>query len=182
MERLAAVAAWVALLPRKTFGGDAGAGLFRGTRSLIAAVACGLLLGVSGCGAPEGVAENALLNAYVSAPLCMEARQALAAVDARAGDVRVRAVCVDDSDRGGGSRLAAIGAAARRASEDSSSIVYIGTPDPTAVRFSEPILEEAGIARITASSGGSGVARLLRALRRADTSGSLRESVLDELE
>jgi hypothetical protein len=77
--------------------------------------------------------------------------------------------------------LAAIGAAARRASEDSSSIAYIGTPDPVAVRFSEPILEEAGIARISTSSGDVGVAHLLRVLRRADTSGSLRETVFEEL-
>ncbi len=94
----------------------------------------------------------------------------------------MRAVCVEDGGQGGGSRLAAIGAAARRASEDSSSVAYIGTSDPVAVRFSEPILEEAGIVRISASSGSSGVARLLRALRRADTSGSLRETLFDELE
>jgi hypothetical protein len=92
----------------------------------------------------------------------------------------VRAICVNDS--GGGSRLAAIGAAARRASEDSSSVAYIGTPDPVAVRFSEPILEEAGIARISTNSGTAGMRTLLQALRRADTSSSLRETLFDELE
>ena len=128
------------------------------------------------------MAENAVLNAYVGKPLCAEARLALAAVDGRAGDVRVRTVCVDDTGAGDGSRLAAIGAAARRASEDSSSVAYIGTPDPVAVRFSESILEGAGIVRISTTSGAAGMRTLLWALRRADTSGSLRETVLDELE
>ena len=147
---------------------------------VVAAGACGALL-AAGCGVPEGVAENALVNAYVSTPLCAEAKQASAAVDGRAGEVRVRAVCVDDAGGTGGSHLAAIGAAARRASEDSTSIAYIGTADPIAVRFSEPILEEAGIVRISTASGKTAMRKLLDALRRADTSGSLRETVFDEL-
>ena len=138
-------------------------------------------MGTIGCGGPEGVAENAIVSVYVGDPLCPDAKRELARNGGRAGDVRVRAVCVDDAGASDRSRLAAIGAAARRASEDSSSVAYIGTADLIAIRFSEPILEEAGIARISSSSGSTGVARLLRALRRADTSGSVRETVLDEL-
>ncbi len=126
------------------------------------------------------MAENAVLAVYVSKPLCAEARRALAATDGRAGQVRVRAICVDDSG-GGSSRLAAVGAAARSASEDSSSVAYIGTPDPIAVRFSEPILEEAGLARVASGSGAAAMRKLLRAIRRSGDAGSLREAVYDRL-
>jgi hypothetical protein len=151
-----------------------------------------LLVAAAGCGAPEGVAENAIVTAYVSSPLCGEAKQALADRNGRAGDVRIRAACVDDVGRssGGGarqrsrpseSRLAAIGAAARRASEDSTSVAYLGTLEPVAVRFSEPILEEAGIARISSRSGAAAMERLLRAIRRSGDAASLRESVDESL-
>jgi hypothetical protein len=141
---------------------------------------CALLAVAAGCG-DEGVAENATVSVYVSAPLCAAAKREVARSDGRAGDVRLRVACVDDVGGSGESRLAAIGAAARRATEDSSAVAYIGTPEPAATRFSEPILDEADIPRISASSGDAGMARLLRALRRADGSGSLRESLRDEL-
>jgi hypothetical protein len=133
-----------------------------------------------GCG-EAGVAEDATLSVYVSAPLCASAKQELARHESRAGDIRLRAVCVDDTGGAAASRLAAIGAAARRATEDSASVAYIGAPDPTAIRFSTPILEEADVPRISASSGAVAMAKLLRALRRADDSGSLREAVRDLL-
>lgn len=120
------------------------------------------------------------MTAYVSAPLCAEAKRVLAQAGGRAGDVRVRAVCVDDAGADG-SRLAAIGAAARRASEDSTSVAYLGAPDPVAVRFSEPILEEAGIARISNRSGAIAMESLLRAIRRSGDAASLREAVYDRL-
>jgi hypothetical protein len=134
-----------------------------------------------GCG-DAGVAEDATVSAYVSAPLCAGAKRELARDDGRTGDVRLRVACVDDVGRAGEAQLAAIGAAARRATEDSSAVAYIGTPDPVAVRFSEPILEEADIPRITSKSGGSAMKRLRRALDRAGDSGSLRESLSDELQ
>jgi hypothetical protein len=147
-------------------------------RWIAASLVAGLL---AGCGGPEGVAHDAVLNVYVSVPLCTEAKRALAAADGRAGEVRVRAVCVEDAGRGGGSRLAAIGAAARRASEDSSSVAYVGTADPVAVRFSEPILDEAGIVRISARSGTAATEGLLEAIRRSGDATSLREAVYDRL-
>ena len=122
------------------------------------------------------------MSVYVSAPLCAEAKRELVRSGGRAGDLRLRVVCVDDSGSRGESRLAAIGAAARQATEDSSSVAYIGTTDPTAIRFSEPILEEADIPRISTSSGKAAAARLLRTLNRVDDSGSLRESLADELQ
>jgi hypothetical protein len=181
MERVAAVAASVALLPRKTFGRTTGARLSLAWRKVVAAGACGVLLAAAGCGGAEGVAENALLSAYVSAPLCLDAKQELVEQGGRAGDVRVRAVCVGDVGAAGESRLAAIGAAARRASEDSSSVAYVGTPEPVAVRFSEPILEEAGIVRISSRSGAAAMERVLRALRGSGDAASLREAVYERL-
>ena len=127
------------------------------------------------------MAEDATVSVYVSAPLCAGAKEELARRGGRSGDLRLRAVCVDDGGSRDESRLAAIGAAARQATEDSSSIAYIGTTDPVAVRFSEPIFEEADIPRISADSGEASMTRLLRALQRTDDSGSLRESLADEL-
>jgi hypothetical protein len=90
-------------------------------------------------------------------------------------------MCVDDAGRAGGSRLAAIGAAARRASEDSSSVAYLGSADPVAVRFSETILDEAGIARVAGASGAGAMRKLLQAIRSSGDAGSLREAVFDRL-
>lgn len=135
---------------------------------------------MAGCG-EEGVAEGATLSVYVSQPLCGEARAALREADSKAGDFSLRAVCVNDSGGRGDARLAAIGAAARQATEDSSSIAYVGTPARTAIRFSEPILEEADLIRISNSSGKAAVSQLLEALERVSDAGSLRPALSDEL-
>lgn len=145
-----------------------------------AATVAGILLLAAGCGEGQGVAEDAAVSVYVSEPLCAGAKRELVRDGGRAGGVRPRVVCADDTGAAG-PRLAAIGAAARRATEDSSSVAYLGSRDPTAIRFSEPILEEADVARISAGSGAAAMARLLRALRRAEDSGSLRDSLGDEL-
>jgi len=138
-----------------------------------------LALGASGCGS-GGVAKDATVTVYVSAPLCAGARQELARNGDREGDVRVQALCLGDT--GGGNRLAAIGANARRATEDSTTVGYIESPDPTAIRFSRPILDEADIALVASSSGTAAMTRLLQAIRDAGSSGDLRNSVHDELE
>jgi hypothetical protein len=78
--------------------------------------------------------------------------------------------------------LAAVGANARRATEDASTIGYIGEPTRAASRFSKPILESAGIARLTETTGAAAMNKLLHAVAKAGDGGSLRESVLDELE
>lgn len=154
----------------------------------VAAVSWIVLAALVGCGGGEGVAAGATVTVYVSVPLhgdrAAAGRAACAAAQRRAGpvgDVRVRVVCLDDT--GGGERwtLAAVGANARRATEDSSTIAYIGEPDPAAARFSQPILEEAGIAQLSNSSGATTMARLLQAIRAASGSESLREAVNSSL-
>lgn len=141
----------------------------------IAAALCLGLAGLAGCGESEGVASGATVTAYVAGPLCAEARRELARHGAEAGDVRVRAVCLPSSERGGKLDLATIGANARRATEDSSSIAYIGEPTKAASRFAEPILEEAGIQRYPATPGAKAMDELLQALEdgRVSSRGNL---------
>ena len=96
--------------------------------------------------------------------------------------MHVRAICLPSVERGGRLELATIGANARRASEDATTVGYIGEPTAAASRFSEPILEAAGIAQLSQTSGAAAMAKLLQALKQASgDSGSLRQSVDDEL-
>lgn len=141
--------------------------------------ACALLL-AAGCGG-SGVGGGATVSVYVSAPLCAGAERELAREGARAGDVRVRLVCLKEAEGGGRLDLAAIGANARRAVEDSTTVAYVGEPDPAATRFSRPILDAAGIAQLSRLSGAVAMHRVLRALRQADASSSPRESAHDAL-
>jgi hypothetical protein len=149
------------------------------SRSLTAALIFALLL-VAGCGESEGVADGAKVTAYVVAPLCAEAEQELARGGAEAGDVRVRVKCLPSAESSGKLNLAQIGANARQATEDSSAIAYIGEPTNAASRFSEPILEAAGIPQLSQSLGAKAMAEVLEALSQS-TGGSLRQSVNDEL-
>jgi hypothetical protein len=135
------------------------------------------LLVVAGCGEGEGVGKGAMVTAYVVAPLCAEAKRELVRDGAKAGKVRVRVSCLPKDERDGRLDLAAIGAGARRATEDSSAIAYIATTEPVAARFSETILEEAGIAQLPTSSGATAMAKLLHAVAEAGNAGNLRESV-----
>ena len=146
-----------------------------------------LTLAAAGCGGGGGVAKGATVTVYVSAPLhgdrAIEGKAICAGAErqaGRAGEVRVRVVCLDDTGGGGHWSLAAVGANARRVAEDSTAVGYIGDADPTARRFSQPILESAGIASIYRSSGTTAMARLLHAIRDAG-SGSLRVSVREAL-
>lgn len=119
---------------------------------------------------------------YVTAPLCGGAEEELARYGGEAGDLRVRAVCLPDAESSQKLDLAQIGANARRATEDSSSIAYIGERAKSASRFSAPILEEAGIAQLSATSGAAGMEKLLRAVEDAGDPSSPRQSVFDQLE
>jgi hypothetical protein len=120
-----------------------------------------------------------MVTAYVGAPLCAGAKQELARVGGRAGDVRVRAVCLSSARRGERLLLATVGANTRRATEDSTTVALLEAPG-RANRFSDPILESAEIAWIHASSGETAMARLLHAVREANSS-SLRQSVRESL-
>lgn len=141
-----------------------------------------LLLVLTGCGESEGVASGATVSAYVAAPLCAEAKRELAREGGRAGDLRLRVVCLPLAESEHRLDLATIGANARRATEDSTAVGYIGEPTRAASRFSEPILESAGIAQLSESSGAAAMRKLLKAVAEAGDSSSLRESVLGELE
>ena len=119
------------------------------------------------------MAEDAVVTAYVAAPLCAEAQ------GGQAGEVRVRVVCLAPAERSGRLDLAQVGANARRATEDSTAIAYVERQGPAA-RFSEPIVDSAGIAWIKGSSGARAMQRVLDAVEKSD-SGSLRSSVHEAL-
>jgi hypothetical protein len=132
----------------------------------------------SGCG-EGGVSDGATVNVYVSSSLCAEAKRELARHGGEAGALEVSAICLDDAEAGGRLDLAALGADARRVSEDSASVAYLEARGP-GNRFSRPIVEAANIAYVTADSGAAAMSRLLDAIEDADTS-SLRDSVRDAL-
>lgn len=136
----------------------------------------------AGCGGGEGAAAGATVSVYAAASLCSEAEGELARDGGRAGDVHVRVVCLPGAESSRKLDLVQIGANARRATEDSSSIGYIGEPTRAASRFSEPILETAGIAQLPQISGTTAMKQLLQAVDEAGNSGSLRQSVHDALE
>src|SRR5262249_2276399 len=105
------------------------------------------LLGAGGCGAAGGGAGGAVGAGGAGGPLggpeaaagkafCAGAQAALARAGGRAGDVRLRLTCLDDAaasrSASNGAEpeekawsLAAVGANARRASEDSATIAYL---------------------------------------------------------
>lgn len=137
-----------------------------------------LALLISGCGA-GGAAAGATVSVYVAAPLCGEARGELAKAGGEAGELEVHMVCLSGSGAGeGGGDLAAAGARARRATEDSSSVAYVEAPGHTA-EFSQSIVEAAAVAWIETDSGATAMRRILAAL--AGDSSSPREAVLDEV-
>jgi branched-chain amino acid transport system substrate-binding protein len=123
-----------------------------------------------------------MVSVYIAAPLCAGAERELARDGGRAGEVRVRAVCLASAESAQKLNLARVGVNARRATEDATTIGYIGEPTRAATRFSEPILESAGIAQLSESSGATAMSKLLKAVDEAGDSGSLRESVNDALE
>lgn len=155
----------------------------RSTRLLqvVLLAACALSVGV-GCGGSEGASAGATVSIYAAASLCSEAKGELARDGGRAGDVRVRVICLPSAESKGKLDLATIGTNARRATEDATTVGYIGEPTRAASRFSEPILETAGIAQLPQISGAAAMRKLLQAVDEASSSVSLRESVQDELE
>ena len=152
-------------------------------KTAVAAVvlACLLLVAVGGCGESEGVAEGATVTAYVVEPLCGGAQQELARHGEKADELRVRTVCLSSPRSSKKLDLARIGANSRQATEDSTAVAYLEAFDPSANRFSEPILETAGIAGVYDGSGKAAMTNLLKAIEASD-SGALRESVAESLE
>jgi branched-chain amino acid transport system substrate-binding protein len=131
------------------------------------------------------------VTVYLSAPmrgpeaphgraLCAEAKNALARARGNAGDLHVHLRCLDASGPSGAWTLATVGANARRAVQDSTTVAYIAEPSSKARSQSRPILEEAEIADVAGSSGASAMRRILAAISNADRN-SLRESVSESL-
>ena len=152
------------------------------SRKLVPLVTAASLV-LPGCGSGSGVGADATVNVYAAAPLCGEAKRELARDGGEAGGIRVRAVCLSPVEANGRLDLAQVGANARRAVEDSSTVGYIGQRSKRATRFSSPILESAEVPQLSNPSGAAAMSQLLKAIEQAgDTGGSLRQAVNDELE
>lgn len=144
-----------------------------------AAIACALgVLLFGGCG-EEGTAEGTSVTVYVSAPLhgaegaggrrfCGSARQEVRQAGSEAGGLKVRVVCLDAAAASGSWTLAQVGSNARRATEDSAAVAYLGEPQPAARRQSRPIVAAAGVAAIGGVGGAEAMRRVLDALRDRD--------------
>lgn len=139
------------------------------------------LLVVAGCGERASVAEDATVTAYAAAPLCAEAEGEVSAGGGRAGDLRVRVVCLPAVESDGRLDLAQIGANARRATQDSSAVGYIGESSRAATRFSAPILEEAELTQLPGPNGATAMKQLLQAIDEAPAGTNPRQPVYDEL-
>jgi hypothetical protein len=128
--------------------------------------------GVAGCGAETSAEEGeATLTIYISAPLSGPgredgqaaadgARRALEEAGNEAGGFDVAAEYLDVAGRNE-TRFDAVTAAAnaRTATEDSTSIAYIGELDSGASRTSVPITNSAGILQVAPGSGASDLVR-----------------------
>ena len=135
----------------------------------------------SGCG-EEGAAEGAELTVYVSAPgqrLCDEARREARGMRT-AGEHTLRVVCLT-SGSGGSGTLAKVGSNARRATEDSSAVAYIGEPDREMRKQSQPILNSAEIAQLGNLTGRRAIKTVIATIDEAD-SDDPRAAVYDAVE
>jgi cell pole-organizing protein PopZ len=84
------------------------------------------------------------------------------------GDLKLQVVCLDAAGERGGWTLAQVGANARRATEDSTAVAYVGEPDPRARKQSQPIVAAAEIAEIGGVSGEEAVGEVVAAIRGGD--------------
>lgn len=117
------------------------------------------------------------MTVYAGASACGPAGSELTRAGREAGSVRVRLVCAAPVESGGGGLdLAAAGADARRAVEDSRAVAYLEAPGP-AVGFMRPILDEAEVALIVDDSGRGAMATVLSLLGSRSSDESPRESV-----
>lgn len=141
-------------------------------RAVTAAAVLALAASAAGCDA-QGEAEpgEATLTIYVSAPLTGPARadgqevadgarRALEEAEAEAGGFAIAAEYLDVAGRNE-TRFDPVTAAdnARAATEDSTTIAYIGELDSGASRTSLPITNAAGILQVAPGSGASDLVR-----------------------
>lgn len=149
-------------------------------RGALVVVAACLCLGASGCGEAGGVADGAVVTAYVEAPLCASAKAELRKHHARAGDLRVRTICLPSPRGAKKLSLATVGANARRATEDSTAVAYLEAPNSRVSSFTHRILETAEIPWIAEHSGPAAMSHLLGLIDSAG-SGSLRAQIRQSL-
>ena len=135
---------------------------YRAAVGTFALVLAGLAL--AGCGAPQAEGDPEL-TIYVSAPLSGPARTegqdaadgarlALAEAGGEAGGIPVSARYLDVAGRNEHrSDPVAAGRNARAATEDSTSIAYIGELDSATSRTSVPITNSAGVLQVAPGSG-----------------------------
>jgi hypothetical protein len=147
-----------------------------GVAALLALALSGLVAGAVGCGEGDGVEAGATVHVYVVGLICGEAQRQLKSKGGRAGDFRVRVVCLPPSGDAARVDLAAAGANARRA----TSVAYLEAPGPSNA-FSRTIVEEAGIGFLDAASGFNAMRRILQEIE-ASGSGSLRDQVRNTVE
>lgn len=128
-----------------------------------------LALALTGTGCGSAAEGDALLTVYLSAPLSGPragdgqdiadgARLALSDAGDEAAGTDVVLRVLDDADSAGW-QAALSGANARRATEDSTAIAYIGELDSGATRTSLPITNEAGMLQVSAGSGAEDLTR-----------------------
>jgi hypothetical protein len=149
---------------------------------------------LAGCSS-GGVSSDSRVTVYVSVPMsgpdgdrgravAAGARAALAQAGGRAGELAVRAAYLDDARGAGRPALPAIAANARRATEDSTAIAYLGELDRSASSTSQAITGEAGILQVVPRgaderAGRRAMEAVLRAIREAGDSGDERGAVRD---
>jgi branched-chain amino acid transport system substrate-binding protein len=133
-------------------------------RFALLALLAAVLVGCASAG--SGIQPGERVNVYVSMPLrgpeaangrdvVDGARLALADAGGKVGELGVDAIYMDDTSGTGsdaGWTPAAAAANARRASQDSAAIAYIGDFDSGATRFSLPITNEAHILQVSPAS------------------------------
>ena len=116
------------------------------------------------------------MTVYAGSAVCAGAKRQLARSGEEADSVRVKVVCTPPVETAGKLDLAATGANARLAVEDTRTVGYIEAPGRS-TRFLRPILSEPEIALIVDSSGANGMTRIVDPIRSRSSGESPRESV-----
>jgi branched-chain amino acid transport system substrate-binding protein len=138
--------------------------LSTGRAGLALAILCAAL--AAGCSNGTQINSASVVDVYVSLPMrgpsgpegrdaADGARLALSQAGGRAGGLRVHAVYLDDTVAAGtgvGWSAPRVARNARRATEDSQAIAYIGDFESGATRASEPITNEANLLQVSPAS------------------------------
>lgn len=147
------------------------------TVAVAACMAAALSLGVAACGDDDndgggsGSSGSKSLTIYSSLPLQGDSRPqsqsvvngeklALEAAGGKVGDYTIKYVSLDDSTAAAGKwDASAVSNNARKASQDSSTIAYLGEFNSGASAISIPILNQAGILQVSPSNTAFGLTK-----------------------